>query len=49
MDKHEGIKELLDDISPIEDSRFELSFISHTFKEPEHSEEECIFLNSISG
>ncbi len=39
--KHEGIKELLDDISPIEDSRFELSFISHTFKEPEHSEEEC--------
>ena len=25
--KQEGIKELLDDISPIEDSRFELSFI----------------------
>ena len=39
--KQEGIKELLDDISPIEDSRFELSFINHTFKEPENSEEEC--------
>jgi len=39
--KNQGIKELLDDISPIEDSRFELSFISHRFKEPENSEEEC--------
>ena len=39
--KTQGIKEILDDVSPIEDSRFELKFIDHKFKEPENSEEEC--------
>ena len=39
--KTQGIKEILDDVSPIEDSRFELRFIDHKFKEPENSEEEC--------
>ena len=39
--KNQGIKEILDDISPIEDSRFELKFINHNFKEPENTEEEC--------
>ena len=39
--KNQGIKEILDDVSPIEDSRFELKFINHNFKEPENTEEEC--------
>ena len=39
--KTQGIKEILDDVSPIEDSRFELKFIDHKFKEPENTEEEC--------
>ena len=39
--RNQGIKEILDDISPIEDARFELKFIDHKFKEPENSEEEC--------
>ena len=39
--KTKGIKEILDDVSPIEDSRFELKFINHKFKEPENTEEEC--------
>ena len=39
--KTKGIKEILDDITPIEDSRFELKFINHNFKEPENTEEEC--------
>jgi len=39
--KNQGIKEILDDISPIEDARFELKFINHNFKEPENTEEEC--------
>ena len=29
--KNQGIKEILDDVSPIEDSRFELKFINHNF------------------
>ena len=42
--KSEGLKELFDEISPIEDfpgGRFELSFLDHEFGEPKHSEEEC--------
>jgi len=39
--KTQGIKEILDDVSPIEDSRFELKFIDHKFKKPENTEEEC--------
>ena len=42
--KTDGMKELLEDISPIEDypgGRFELSFLDHRFKEPKHTEEEC--------
>ena len=30
--KNQGIKEILNDVSPIEDSRFELRFIDHKFK-----------------
>ena len=42
--KTNGLRELLEEISPIEDfpgGRFELSFLSHRFGEPKHSEEEC--------
>jgi DNA-directed RNA polymerase subunit beta len=39
----EGIKEVLEEISPIEDftEQFQLFFGSHQFKEIKHSEEEC--------
>ncbi len=39
----EGIKEVLEEISPIEDftEQFQLFFGSHHFKEIKHSEEEC--------
>jgi len=38
-----GLKEVLDEISPIEDftEQFQLFFGSHQFKEPKNSEEEC--------
>ena len=42
--KGQGLQDLFDDISPIEDSpggRFELSFLGHTFGEPKNTEEEC--------
>ena len=42
--KTEGLKELLEEISPIEDfpgGRFELSFQDHKFGEPKLSEQEC--------
>ena len=42
--KSEGLKELLDEISPIEDfpgGRFELSFGEHKFEPPKYTEEEC--------
>jgi len=39
--KTKGIKDILDDVSPIEDARFELKFINHNFKEPENAEQEC--------
>ena len=42
--KTDGLKELLQEISPIEDfpgGRFELSFLDHRFREPKYSEEEC--------
>ena len=42
--KGDGIQELLDEVSPIEDftgNRFELRFIEHTFKEPKYTLEEC--------
>ncbi|MBM3949689.1 MAG: DNA-directed RNA polymerase subunit beta [SAR202 cluster bacterium] len=40
----EGLRELLEEISPIEDfpsGRFELSFLGHNFAEPKYTEEEC--------
>ncbi len=42
--KSDGLKELFDGISPIEDfpgGRFELRFLDHRFKEPKHTEDEC--------
>ena len=42
--KADGLKELFDEISPIEDfpgGRFELRFLDHSFKEPAHTEDEC--------
>ncbi len=42
--KADGLKELLEEISPIEDfpgGRFQLTFESHRFDEPKHSEDEC--------
>ena len=42
--KDQGLKDLLEEISPIEDfpgGRFELSFGGHYFDDPKHSEEEC--------
>ena len=40
----DGIRELLDEVSPIEDftgNRFELRFLEQEFKEPKHTLEEC--------
>ena len=42
--KTDGLKELFEEISPIEDfpgGRFELRFLDHAFKPPGNSEEEC--------
>ena len=42
--KTDGVKELLDGLSPIEDfpgGRFELNFLDHSFGEPKYTEEEC--------
>ena len=44
--QEEGIKQLLEEISPIKDltgNRLELSFVAYEFREPRpgHSEEEC--------
>ena len=42
--KTDGLRELFEEISPIEDfpgGRFELSFGDHYFEEPKLSEEEC--------
>jgi DNA-directed RNA polymerase subunit beta len=42
--KVEGIREVLDEINPIQDvtgSRYELHFKHHEFKPPKHNEEEC--------
>ena len=42
--KTEGLKELFEEISPIEDfpgGRFELVFEDHSFEEPKYTEEEC--------
>ena len=42
--KTEGLRELFEEISPLEDfpgGRFELSFDEHSFDEPKHTEEEC--------
>ena len=42
--KTDGLKELFDEISPIEDfpgGRFELRFLDHSFKDPAHTEDEC--------
>ena len=39
-----GLKELLDEVSPIKDftgNRLELSFVGYEFREPRHSEQEC--------
>ncbi len=40
----DGLKELFEEISPIEDfpgGRFELSFLDHSFGEPKYTEDEC--------
>jgi len=42
--QEKGIKELLEEISPIKDftgNRLELSFVDYEFREPYHNEEEC--------
>ena len=42
--KFEGLREVLDEINPIQDAtgnRFELRFGDYAFREPKHSEEEC--------
>ena len=42
--KADGLSELFEDLSPIEDfpgGRFELGFLDHSFGEPKHTEEEC--------
>ena len=42
--KTQGMTELLSEISPIEDfnnTRYELNFIGHEFREPKYSESEC--------
>ena len=42
--KTEGLRELFEEISPIEDfpgGRFELSFEDHYFEDPKHTEDEC--------
>ena len=42
--KTEGIREVLDEINPIQDvtgSRYELHFSEHEFKAPKYSEDEC--------
>ena len=42
--QEEGIKELLEEVSPIKDftgNRLELSFIGYEFREPHYSEQEC--------
>ena len=42
--KTDGLRELFEEISPIEDTpggRFELSFDEHFFEEPKYTEEEC--------
>ncbi|MFA5628936.1 MAG: DNA-directed RNA polymerase subunit beta [Dehalococcoidales bacterium] len=43
--QEEGIRQLLDEISPIQDftgNRLELSFIGYEFREPRYSEEDCL-------
>ena len=42
--QEEGLKQLLDEISPIKDftgNRQEISFIGYEFREPRNSEQEC--------
>ena len=42
--KTDGLTELFQEISPIDDSPgnwFELSFLSHRFEEPERTEDQC--------
>ncbi len=43
--QEEGIKQLLDEISPIRDftgNKFELYFVGYEFREPRYSEQECV-------
>ena len=43
--QQDGLKQLLDEVSPIKDftgNRQEIAFISYEFREPRHSEQECI-------
>jgi DNA-directed RNA polymerase subunit beta len=42
--KTDGLRELLEEITPIEDlpgGRFELSFLDHRFEKPKYTEDEC--------
>ncbi len=43
--QEQGIRNLLADISPIKDftgNRLELEFVGYEFREPRHSEQECV-------
>ena len=42
--KNDGLKDLLEEISPVEDfsgGRFDLRFLSHEVREPKNTEREC--------
>ena len=42
--QEEGLRQLLEEISPIEDStgnRLDLRFVDYEFRKPRHTEEEC--------
>jgi len=43
--QEEGLRQVLEEISPIKDftgNRLELTFVSYEFREPRHSEQECL-------
>ena len=42
--QEEGLRQLLEEVSPIRDftgNRLELSFVSYEFRKPHHTEQEC--------
>ena len=43
--QEEGLRQVLEEVSPIKDftgNRLELTFVSYEFREPRHSEQECL-------